>query len=319
MHPPVPPNIAYFLEHGLREAGRWRIPLILRLRPDVPVDEIRAVLTALTNHHDALRLRIVQRAGTWEQHIGEAGEFADLATRSLPDGIQPGSAQEREAVFDILNEQTRAQDLSSSPLTATYIRGAATGPRYLAISVHGWSAITRRVTSCSPTSSPHSANGWPAKTLCCNRSPHRGVSGRAVRCARYPSRCRGKPRLLAGDGGQSDPARREAGIRTTRRGRPRETVVAADRRRKQPDSMTRGAGFGCRSRNSCWPHWAGRSRRRSVTVSVAVDLGGPGRSVLKPDVDLRRTVGWFTTVYPVALACRRKRVLANCWTKCTTR
>ena len=34
-HPPVPPNIAHFLEHGLREAGRWRIPLILQLRPDV--------------------------------------------------------------------------------------------------------------------------------------------------------------------------------------------------------------------------------------------------------------------------------------------
>ena len=27
------------------------------------------------------------------------------------------------------------------------------------------------------------------------------------------------------------------------------------------------------------------------------------RSVLKPDVDLRRTVGWFTTFYPVALNC----------------
>ena len=36
---------------------------------------------------------------------------------------------------------------------------------------------------------------------------------------------------------------------------------------------------------------------------VAVDLGGPGRSVLKPDIDLRRTVGWFTTVYPVLLNC----------------
>ena len=39
--------------------------------------------------------------------------------------------------------------------------------------------------------------------------------------------------------------------------------------------------------------------------AVAVDLGGPGRSVLKPDVDLRRTVGWFTTVYPVALTCAK--------------
>ncbi len=37
--------------------------------------------------------------------------------------------------------------------------------------------------------------------------------------------------------------------------------------------------------------------------ALGVDLGGPGRSVLKPDVDLRRTVGWFTTLYPVALTC----------------
>ena len=35
---------------------------------------------------------------------------------------------------------------------------------------------------------------------------------------------------------------------------------------------------------------------------AAVDLGGPGRSVLRPDVDLGRTVGSFT-VYPVALRC----------------
>ena len=77
-------------------------PLILRLRPDVPVEDIRSVLTAVTNHHDALRLRIVQRAGTWEQHVGEPQEFAELATASLPDGIAPGSPQEREAVFGIL-------------------------------------------------------------------------------------------------------------------------------------------------------------------------------------------------------------------------
>jgi phthiocerol/phenolphthiocerol synthesis type-I polyketide synthase E len=39
--------------------------------------------------------------------------------------------------------------------------------------------------------------------------------------------------------------------------------------------------------------------------TVAVDLSGEGRSVLKPDVDLRRTVGWFNTVYPIALTCAK--------------
>jgi phthiocerol/phenolphthiocerol synthesis type-I polyketide synthase E len=82
VHPPVPPNIEHFLAHGLREAGRWRIPLILRLRPDLQVEDIRAVLTAVTNQHDALRLRIAERAGTWEQHIGDPQEFTELGTHS---------------------------------------------------------------------------------------------------------------------------------------------------------------------------------------------------------------------------------------------
>jgi phthiocerol/phenolphthiocerol synthesis type-I polyketide synthase E len=69
VHPPVPPNVAHFLDHGLRDAGRWRIPLILRLRRDVTADDVRAVLTAVTNHHDALRLRFHAAHG----HVGAAG------------------------------------------------------------------------------------------------------------------------------------------------------------------------------------------------------------------------------------------------------
>ena len=49
---------------------------------------------------------------------------------------------------------------------------------------------------------------------------------------------------------------------------------------------------------------AALGRTLATTVGdgvVAVDLGGRGRSVLRPDVDLQRTAGWFTTIYPVAL------------------
>ncbi|HEY9303898.1 MAG TPA: beta-ketoacyl synthase N-terminal-like domain-containing protein, partial [Mycobacterium sp.] len=115
-HPPVPPNISYFLENGVCEHGQWRVPLLLQLRPDVQVDDVRAVLTAVTNHHDALRLQIVERAGTWEQVVGEPLESAEVDTRSLTDDVAPGSPQEREALLTILSEQMREQDLLSSPL-----------------------------------------------------------------------------------------------------------------------------------------------------------------------------------------------------------
>ena len=103
-HPAVPPNIAYFLERGLRDTGRWRVPLILRLDPKVGPEDIRAVLTAVTNHHDALRLHLVDNAGMWEQHIAPPGEFTRLSTRSLPDDVAAGSPEERAAVSDILAE-----------------------------------------------------------------------------------------------------------------------------------------------------------------------------------------------------------------------
>ena len=41
--------------------------------------------------------------------------------------------------------------------------------------------------------------------------------------------------------------------------------------------------------------------------ALAVELGGQGRSVLRPDVDVRRTVGWFTTIYPVVIPCASPR------------
>ncbi|WP_414686774.1 type I polyketide synthase [Mycobacterium sp.] len=302
-HPPVPPSIEHFLEHGLREVGRWRIPLILRLRPDLQIDDIRSVLTAVTNHHDALRLRIVHRAGTWEQHLGEPQEFTELGTQSLPDGVAPGSSQEREAVFDILKGQMRAQDLSSPPLTATYIRGAADGPCYLAISVHGVVGdnasrdilVTDIFTAFGQRLAGEEIALQPVTT------PWREWSQRCAGLAAHPAVVESRDFWLDTEakvtlrvaGQVSEPPAVDDLVRLSSTLTVSETTEIDDARRRLqvPVDEILLAALG---------------RTIAATVgdgSVAVDLGGSGRSVLKPDVDLRRTVGWFTTVYPVALAC----------------
>ena len=120
--------MAYFLEHGLRDVGRWRTPVILHLRADIGEDDVRAVLTAVTGVHDALRVHLVERAGTWDQHIADAGEFTELVTRQLPDGVAAGSPQEREAVQAVLDEQIREHQLRELPLAATFIRGVDRRP-----------------------------------------------------------------------------------------------------------------------------------------------------------------------------------------------
>jgi phthiocerol/phenolphthiocerol synthesis type-I polyketide synthase E len=305
-HPPVPPNVEYFLEHGLREAGRWRIPLIMRLNPDVQAEDITSVLTAVTNQHDALRLRIVQRAGTWEQHVGEPQESTELATRPLPEGIAPGSPAEREAVLDILNEQIRHQDLSSPPLTATHVLGVPGGSCYLALSVHAFAgdaasrdilltdiftAFGQRLAGQDIALQPVTTSWREWSQRCAALATHPAVIESRDFWLDTTSKAtlRVAGPVVSEAPGVDDLARMSSTLTTL------ETSEIDDARRRLRVPIDEIL-------------LAALSRTIAATVgdgAVAVDLGGAGRSVLNPDVDLRRTVGWFTTVYPVALRCSK--------------
>jgi len=306
VNPPVPPNIAHFLEYGVRDAGHWRIPVLLQLRPDVQEVDIRSVLTAVTNHHDALRLRIVQRARTWEQHVGELQEFTELTIRSLPGDVQTGSAREREAVFGILKEQMNGQGLADGPLTATYIHGLPGGPCYLAISVHAivsdnvsrdilltdiFTAFAQRLAgediALQPVTTPW--REWSQR--CAALATHPAV----VESRNFWLETMTKASLRVANSDGMGPPGVDDLVRLSSTMTESETTEIDDARRRLRlpiDEILLAA----------------LARTFAATVgegAVAVDLGGPGRSVLKPDVDVRRTVGWFTTVYPVVLTCAK--------------
>jgi len=278
---------------------------VLQLRPDVQLDDIRAVLTAVTNHHDALRLRLVEHAGTWDQRLGEPEEFAALATHSLPDGIEPGSEQEREAVMAVLTEQMREHHLLGSPLNATYV---SAGERcYLVLSLHGiagdhasrdilltdvFTAFGQRLAGDPILLEPVTTSWREWLHRCAGLALHPavlesrdhwlgvvrratlGVAGPvpeppdAHDLARLPSV------LTAEQTGVVDDARRRLGV-------PLDDILLA--------ALGRAVGA-----------TVGDGR-------IAVELGGQGRSVLRPDVDVGRTVGWFTTIYPVVIPCATPR------------
>ena len=265
------------------------------------------MLSAVTNQHDALRLRLVHRAGTWEQQLGEPREFTELDTRSLPDGVPSGSPQEREAVLDILKTQIRAQDLSSPPLTATYIRGVAGGRCYLAISVHGiagddvsrdilltdiFTAFGQRLAGKEIALQPVTTSWRDWSQRCAELAAHPAV----VESRDFWLETVANATLRLADQVAQPPAVDDlVKISSTLTGSETSEIEDLRRRLQVPIDEILLAAL---------------ARTIGATVgdgTVAVDLGGPGRSVLKPDVDLRRTVGWFTTVYPVALSCLTSR------------
>jgi phthiocerol/phenolphthiocerol synthesis type-I polyketide synthase E len=304
VNPPVPPNVAHFLEHGLRDAGQWRIPVILQLRADIDEQAVRSVLTAVTNHHDALRLRIVEKAGTWDQRVAEPDVFTELTTRSLPEGVATGSPQEREAVLAILDEQMREHQLLSAPLTATYINGLPGGHSYLTISVHGivgdetsrdillidiFTALNQRVAGEEIVLDPVATSWLEWSQRCAGLATHPAV----MESRDYWLETATKATLSVAGAEASEPPRAEDLVRLSAALTISETgeIDDARRRLRLPVEEILLAALG---------------RTVAATVgegAVAVDLGGRGRSVLKPDVDLQRTVGWFTTIYPIVLPC----------------
>jgi phthiocerol/phenolphthiocerol synthesis type-I polyketide synthase E len=304
LNPPVSPNILRFLDSGLAERGRWRAPLVLRLESSVSTEDVRAVMTAVVNHHDALRMRVANRAGMWEQHISEPRDFADLAECSLPADALPGTQHEREAISAIVSDTIEAQDLDSWPLTASYVIDAQGDPRFLVLTVHGMvddttsrevlvtdllTAFAQRLAGSDIALEPATAGWREWSQRCAALAAHPAVLDRR----NYWIDNAGKATVrlahaeIAGAPAADDLTRLAIALTP-------EQTSQVDNARRILQTSTEEILL------------AALARILAITVGdgvAAVDLAGAGRSVLRPEVDLRRTVGWFSTIYPIALPC----------------
>jgi phthiocerol/phenolphthiocerol synthesis type-I polyketide synthase E len=308
LNPPVPPNILRFLDSGLAEPGRWRAPLVLRLDSSVSAEDVRAVMTAVVNHHDALRTRVANPAGMWEQHISEPGDFVDLAECALPADALPGTQHEREAISAIVSDTIGAQDLGSWPLTATYVIDAQGDPRFLVLTVHEMvddttsrevlvtdllTAFAQRLAGSDIALEP-ATTGWREwSQRCAALAAHPAVLDRRnywIDNAAKATVRLASPEIdaeIAGAPAADDLTRLAIALTP-------EQTSQVDNARRVLQASTEEILL------------AALARILAITVGdgvAAVDLAGAGRSVLRPEVDLRRTVGWFSTIYPIALPC----------------
>jgi phthiocerol/phenolphthiocerol synthesis type-I polyketide synthase E len=302
--PPVPPNIVGFLEHGLRDAGCWRVPLLLRINAEVNVDAVQTVLTAVTNHHEALRVRIVERCGSFEQRFGDPVESVDLVELSLTGDSIRGSVEERDAVLDVVRAQMSATDLSGPVVRTAYVRDAQGGPCYLAISVHEMvvdgtsreilltdimTAFGQHLAGQQIALSPVTATWRDWSQRCATLTTHPAV----LASRDYWLENATKTTMHLADPHVTDPPGTGDLVRIGSTLRPEQTDDL-DRVRRLFQSSVEEILLGALSRSVARLHGEG---------VLAVTLAGDGRSVLKPDVDARRAVGPFATLYPFPLSC----------------
>ena len=278
-------------------------------------EDITTVLTALANHHDALRLHLVDSdgSGLLEQRIAPPGEFTHLATRSLPQDVAASSSEEQAAVVSILAEFDRDQDSASSefagaPVTAVHIIGAEGGPHYLGLGLHEMVAdvASRQILGADLVTAFGQRLAGQDIMLEPTTTGWREWSRRCAALATHPAALSsrtfwienlGKATLWLADAlpnaDAAEPPRADDLKRLS-------CTLGLDQTTELDDARRRFR----RSIQEIILAALGRTIARTIGDGVvAIDLEGEGRSVLRPDIDLRRTVGWFTTYYPIPLTC----------------
>ncbi|OPF80196.1 non-ribosomal peptide synthetase [Streptomyces antioxidans] len=283
---PLTPIQHWLFTTDPERAGHFNQTVSLVLPEDVDEDALRHALDALVDHHDALRSRFHRRDGGWYQRI------------------------EDPAAVRVPLETTGAGhlgrfDLAEGPLMRAVLDREAGPHPVLHLTIHhavvdgvAWRVLLEDLDSAYRRAAHDEGAGLPAKS-----SPLRRWALRLNSHAREGGFA-DEEAYWTGLAGACDPAlptdlRGAAGANTYASARsvtvrlgPEETAALLHTLPEAYRTQVNDVLLSALAR--VLHRWTGRAR-------VPVDVEGHGREELFADLDLSRTVGWFTTRFPVAL------------------
>jgi amino acid adenylation domain-containing protein/non-ribosomal peptide synthase protein (TIGR01720 family) len=302
---PLTPIQLWFFEQGLPEPHHWNQTVLLRTRERLKPLQLEKALAHLISHHDALRLRFEHSENGWRQFHASADEKAPFL---LIDLSELSDRDQGRAVEEHSTALQASLNLSDGPMlrVALFDLGSAR-PGRLLIAVHhlvmdgvSWRIFLQDLLTAYGLLSSGKRLKLPPKTTSfqywsqrlqdrareeeLRKELHHWLRHAGADAARLP---------LDFPGGEN--SEKSAETVTVSLG-PEETEmllreVPAAYRTEVNDALL-AALLRVVSR------WTG-------SRTVLVELEGHGREDLFDDVDVSRTVGWFTSFYPVNLGLPR--------------
>jgi amino acid adenylation domain-containing protein/non-ribosomal peptide synthase protein (TIGR01720 family) len=279
--------------------------LLLELLQPLDPGRLAAAAAALGAHHDALRLRFRRQPSGWrQQHAAAAARAGAGAGCACLDLAALPAARQEEALQAAAAALQSGFDLARGPLlrVALLPRGAERPGRLLLLAHHlvidgvSWRILLADLEQAYEQLARGEAVRLPAKTTSfrqwAERLRQRAQSpALAAELPYWLARQRASAPRLPVDGPRGDNLAAAASRVTV--GLDRETT----RRLLQEAPRayrTRVDDLLLTALARAFAAWTGTRR-------LLVDLEGHGREELAPDLDVSRTVGWFTTLYPVLL------------------
>jgi amino acid adenylation domain-containing protein/non-ribosomal peptide synthase protein (TIGR01720 family) len=296
---PLTPVQRWLLEQEQPEPDHWNMGILLEARERLdPVLFARAV-ALLAAHHDALRLRFSRDGDEWRQEHGpvEPGPpCSRLELAGLP------SAEREAAVARLAAELHRGLDLGGGPLARVGLVDPGPGaPHRLVVVAHhlvvdgvSWPILLSDLETAyqllrgEPVSLPAKTTSfqtWARRLAGYARSPE------VRREATHWLGLAGGVLPLPADGPGGDNLEGSTATATAQL-TPEETRAVLE---------DLPAAFGARVEEVLLGAVAGAVAAWAGSGRLLVEVEGHGREALFDDVNLSRTVGWFTALFPVAL------------------
>jgi amino acid adenylation domain-containing protein/non-ribosomal peptide synthase protein (TIGR01720 family) len=294
---PLLPVQAWFFEQAFADAQHFNQAVLLPLPAGTARDALQAALAAVAAHHDALRLRFSETATGWQ------GRCAAEATAVCEEWDLTGLTGAAQAAAEqaAMARVQGSLDLEAGPLTrmAVLRRGAA-GDRllwvvhHLAVDGVSWRILLEDLQTALGQGARGEAVVLPARTSSIRRWGERLQAYARDAALGDAAYWRGQQTADA-----PLPRDLEGGANTV--AAERTLMVELDEEETRGVLQEVPALWHTQINDALltalletYAAWTGRSVLR-------IDLEGHGREDLFAGVDVSRTVGWFTSIFPVWL------------------
>jgi non-ribosomal peptide synthase protein (TIGR01720 family) len=300
---PLTPIQSWFLAQELPNVHHWNQAILLTSQARLNLSFLAQLVQALLAHHDALRLRFMREGSGWQQfNVGkdDARPLICIDLSALSDATQ------ELAITVAMADLQASLDVGKGPLmrVAWFERGK-TRPSQLLIVVHhlavdalSWPILTADLQTAYEQLGRGEAIRLPPKTT--------AYKTWAERLAEYSR----SDEVLSELGfWLSEPRRRSvplplddgAGLETNTEASARTLSVSLDAQETQALLQQVPQAYNTQASEVVITALAQSLAQWTGERTVLIDLEGNGRNVYFKGVDLSRTVGWFTTLFPVLL------------------
>ncbi|MFQ6349024.1 non-ribosomal peptide synthetase [Pseudomonas sp. R11F] len=284
----------WFFDTDIPNRQHWNQALLLAPQQLLDPHRLEQALLAVLEHHDALRLSFTARDAQWHaEHL------------AVPEGgvLMQAHVRDMDQCTALFTDTQRSLDLAHGPLLRALLVDGPQGQQRLLIAIHhlvvdgvSWRVVLEDLQTVYRQLSDGQSVGLPAKTSAlrdwaARLQAYAGSESLREELGTWQARLAGPEVALPVDRAHGSLRNRDADTVSVRLNAEHtlqllQQAPSAYRTQVNDLLLTALARVLCR--------WSGHA-------SALIQLEGHGRESLFDEIDLTRSVGWFTSAYPLRL------------------